>query len=74
MGEKALAPTFPDATNFSNGKHAMAPKDVDLDIILSNMLNIVFRDETHFSEYVQVREIFGQEGIFRLLKKLGAIQ
>lgn len=50
----------------------MAPKDVDADTILSNMLNIVFRDETHFSEYMQVREMFGQEGIFRLLKKAGS--
>lgn len=50
----------------------MAPKDVDPDTILSNMLNTVFRDETHFLEYVQVRKMFGQEGIFRLLKKAGS--
>ncbi len=49
----------------------MAPKDVDPDTIFCNMLNKVFRDETHFSEYAQVQEMFGQEGIFRLLKKAG---
>ena len=72
VAEKASAPTFPDAAIFRDGKRTMAPKNVDPDAILSNMPNKVFRDETHFSEYVQVREMSGQEGIFRLLKKAGS--
>ena len=66
-------PTCHNATTLSGEKRIMAPNGVDPDTILSNMLEQVFSNERHFSKYVQVYEMFGQEKFFRLFKKLAAI-